>query len=251
MAAILLRIARRLPKITWSVGVPHEHLPSGPVMRLILLGPPGSGKGTQAQLLCKRLRLEHISTGDMLRDAKCRDTPLGRRAKPYMDSGRLVPDDLVNDIVADRFKGDNRPEHFVMDGYPRTLAQAVSFDQVLRQQYLDLTAVVQLSVDDAEIVRRLGGRWSCPTCKASYHEQSNPPRAPGVCDNDGKALVQRDDDKPETVRERLRVYHAETEELIPHYAARGLLREAPGEGGIEQTYSAIMQVLNIQAGPPC
>ena len=138
-----------------------------------------------------------------------------------------------------------------MDGYPRTLAQAVSFDQALRQQFLDLTAVVQLAVDDAEIVRRLSGRWTCPVCKATYHAVSNPPRVAGLCDNDGNTLAQRDDDEPETVRERLRVYHAQTEELIPHYAARGLLREAPGEGDIEQTYSAIMQVLNIQAGPPC
>jgi adenylate kinase len=220
-------------------------------MRLILIGPPGSGKGTQAQLLCKRLKLEHISTGDILRDAIRRDTPFGRRASPYVQGGKLVPDELVNDLVADRFRGDDRPERFVMDGYPRTLAQAVSFDQALRQQFLDLTAVVQLAVDDAEIVRRLSGRWTCPVCKATYHAVSNPPRVAGLCDNDGNTLAQRDDDEPETVRERLRVYHAQTEELIPHYAARGLLREAPGEGDIEQTYSAIMQVLNIQAGPPC
>src|SRR5262249_48122143 len=141
------------------------------VMRLILLGPPGSGKGTQAELLSERLRLEHIGTGDILREAIRRETPLGLRARPFVESGRLVPDDLVNELVAERFRREDRPERFVMDGYPRTLAQAASFDQVLRQQFLDLTAVVLLVVDDEEIIRRVSGRWSCPKpqCKRTYH----------------------------------------------------------------------------------
>ncbi len=140
-----------------------------------------------------------------------------------------------------------------MDGYPRTLAQAASFDQVLRQQFLDLTAVVLLEVSDEEIVRRLSGRWSCPKpgCKATYHTESNPPRVSEICDNCGTPLVQRDDDKVETVQRRLVVYHKNTEELIPHYRAQGLLRAVAGEGAIEQVYKDVMKALKAQAGPKC
>src|SRR5438132_3087505 len=171
--------------LSWSPGVL--------VMRLILVGPPGSGKGTQAKLLSSRLGLVHIGTGDILREAARQNTPLGQVALPYMRSGQLVPDDLVNEIVAEYFRKDNRPERFVMDGYPRTLAQAASFDQVLRQQFLDLTAVLLLTVSDEEIVGRLAYRWSCPKpgCKATYHTMKNPPRAAGVCDDCGTPLIQR------------------------------------------------------------
>jgi adenylate kinase len=219
-------------------------------MRLILLGPPGCGKGTQAALLCRRNRLEHIGTGDLLRQAIREQTACGERARPFVESGRLVPDDLVNDLIAERFRQDDRPERFVMDGYPRTLAQAASFDQVLRQQFLDLTGVVLLTVSDAEIVRRLSGRWSCPMqgCKATYHTKSNPPIVPGICDICGTALVQREDDHEDTVRRRLIVYHKNTEELIPHYRAQGLLCEASGEGAIEQVYQGVMKALKAQVG---
>jgi adenylate kinase len=215
-------------------------------MRLILLGPPGSGKGTQAQLLCNRLHLIHIGTGDIIREAIRTETPAGKRAKPYVQSGKLVPDDLVNDLVADRFHVPDRPAEFVMDGYPRTLAQARAFEAVLQGSKLDLTAVVSLQVDDVEIVRRLSGRWSCPKpgCKATYHTVSNPPRVAGICDRCGSMLVQRDDDKEETVKERLRVYHADTAELIPYYRQRGLIREVPGQGGIEEIYANILRVLS-------
>src|SRR5437660_5205936 len=149
-------------------------------MRLILIGPPGSGKGTQAKLLSDRLHLAHIATGDILREAMRLRTSAGRKAKPFVKKGKLVPDDIVNQMVADRFRREDRPESFVMDGYPRTLAQAASFDQVLRQQFLGLTAVVQLRVDIEEIVGRLSGRWSCPypNCMATYHTVHKPPRAP-------------------------------------------------------------------------
>jgi adenylate kinase len=222
-------------------------------MRLILLGPPGSGKGTQAKLLCQRNGLEHISTGDILREAIRMNTPSGRRAHPYVESGQLVPDDLVNDLIAERFQRDDRPERFVMDGYPRTLAQAASFDQVLRQQFFDLSAVILLQVADAEIVRRLSGRWSCPqsSCKATYHAANHPPKVPGICDDCGTALVQREDDKEETVRARLMVYHKNTEELVPHYRAQGLLHEIPGNGAIEDVYANILKALNRQAGLSC
>ena len=222
-------------------------------MRLILFGPPGCGKGTQAALLCRRNRLEHIGTGDILRQAIREHTPSGERARSFVEAGKLVPDDLVNEVIAERFRREDRPDCFVLDGYPRTLAQAASFDQVLRQQFLDLTAVVLLEVSDEEIVRRLSGRWSCPKsgCKATYHTEYNPPRVPQVCDACGTALVQREDDKPETVRARLLVYHKNTEELIPHYRAQGLLRPVPGEGAIEQVYQDVMKALKVQAGPKC
>jgi adenylate kinase len=219
-------------------------------MRLILLGPPGSGKGTQAKLLTSRLGLLHISTGDILRDAVQQGTPLGRQVESYLTSGQLVPDDLVNELVAERFRRDDRPDRFVLDGYPRTLPQAASFDQVLRQQFLDLTAVLLLVVDDEEIIRRMAGRLTCPQCKRTYHRTTNPPRQPGVCDFCGAALVQRPDDREDTVKERLRVYHANTKETIPYYRSQGLLREIPGIGSIEDIYSQIEQVLR-QANPSC
>jgi adenylate kinase len=225
----------------------------GVVMRLILLGPPGCGKGTQAQLLSKRHRLEHIGTGDLLRAAIAADTAAGQRALPFVESGRLVPDDLVNDIIAERFRRDDRPERFVLDGYPRTLAQAAAFDQVLRQAFLDLTAAIFLQVDDEEIVRRVSGRWSCPkpSCKATYHTEHKPPKVPGICDDCGSRLVQRDDDKPETVRARLVVYHKNILDLLPHYRGQSLLREVQGTGQIEEIYRNILEALKPQAGASC
>jgi adenylate kinase len=185
-------------------------------MRLILLGPPGSGKGTQAKLLRQQNGLEHISTGDLLRAAINARSPLGELAQPYVDAGLLAPDDLVNELIAERFRRPDRPDQFVLDGYPRTLAQASAFDGVLREQGLDLTAVLLLEVSDAEIVRRLSGR---------------------------RALEQREDDREETVRARLAVYHRDTEELVPYYRAQGLLREVPGQGEIEQVHANLMKAL--------
>jgi adenylate kinase len=222
-------------------------------MRLILLGPPGGGKGTQAKLLCQPYRLDHIGTGDILRDAIRRLTPLGRQAKPFVDSGRLVPDELVNELMADRFRRADRPERFVLDGYPRTVAQAAAFDQVLRQQYLNLTAVIRLLVDDDEIIARLSGRWSCPYpgCQRTYHTVHKPPKVPGHCDADNTVLIQREDDREETIRGRLQVYHANTELLAAHYRAQGLLREVNGQGPIQEVFANIVQALNLQAGPSC
>src|SRR5262249_52466383 len=157
---------------------------NGPTMRLIFLGPPGCGKGTQAKLLSTRVGLEHISTGDILRDAKRRQTPAGERARPFIEAGRLVPDDLVNALVAERFDADDRPDRFIMDGYPRPLAQGEAFEQILRAHGLSLSCVVLFRVDEEELVRRVAGRLSCPktACKATYHVVSRPPRVPGVCD---------------------------------------------------------------------
>ena len=219
-------------------------------MRLILVGPPGSGKGTQAKLLSKRLQLVHIGTGDILREAIREKTPIGRKAEPYILKGQLVPDDVVNEMVAERFRRDDRADDFVIDGYPRTLAQAESFDQVLRQQFLDLTGVLLLCVDDDEIVRRMTGRLSCPVCKSTYHQVSKPPKEPGICDVCQNRLIQRSDDREETVRERLKYYHANTEGLIAHYQKQGLLHQISGVGPIEQIYDSILQELK-QASPPC
>jgi adenylate kinase len=215
-------------------------------MRLILLGPPGSGKGTQAALLCRRLNLEHIGTGDIIRAAIANNTPVGARFKPYVDSGGLVPDDLVNDLIAEYFNRPGKHDRFVMDGYPRTLAQAHAFDRLLATKTLPLTAVLLLDVADDEIIHRVGERWSCPKkgCKATYHTMHNPPRVPGICDVCGTPLEQRNDDKAETVRNRLVVYHRDTAELIPYYRHQGLLREIPGHGEIEQVYNNLMKVLH-------
>jgi adenylate kinase len=212
-------------------------------MRLILFGPPGSGKGTQAKLLNKRRGMTHISTGDMLRDAKAAGTPAGLKAAPFMDHGKLVPDDVVNEAIAERFRGDDAPTKFVLDGYPRTVAQAASLDAILRQQHLNIDRVIVLRVDDEEIVRRLSGRWICPVCQTSYHREKNPAQKLGFCDVDGTALVQRPDDTEETIRKRLKVYHDYTENVLPFYQDQGLVRTIIGEGDIEAIYKRIMQAI--------
>jgi adenylate kinase len=213
-------------------------------MRLVLLGPPGSGKGTQAQLLAERNGLCHLGTGDLLREAVHLGTPAGREAAPYVQKGDLVPDSLVNRLVAERFLQNGEcPRRFVMDGYPRTRSQAVAFDEFLAGLSLTLQAAVRLVADDEEIVRRLSGRRVCPRCGTPYHPVSKPPRVPGVCDLDGAALVQRDDDREEIVRERLRVYHQTHDDLLRYYREHGLLREVPGEGGIEDIYQNILRAV--------
>jgi adenylate kinase len=214
-------------------------------MRLILQGPPGSGKGTQAKLLSQRMSLRHIGTGDMLREAIRLGTDAGKQAEPFLKAGRLVPDDIVNEIVNTLFRNNGRPDQFVMDGYPRTVAQASSFDQVLRPQHLGLNAVVRLIVPDDEIVARVSGRWTCPnpTCNATYHTLYRPPKVPGVCDLCKTPLMQRADDSEETVRARLRLYHETTAAVLDYYRERGLLREVPGSGDVEVVYNRIVQAL--------
>jgi adenylate kinase len=214
-------------------------------MRLIFIGPPGSGKGTQAKLLSQRKGFLHFSTGDILRDAVEKDTPEGRKAKPFMTSGQLVHDELVNDIVNARFRGHNKPQKFVLDGYPRTLAQAHCLDKVLKEQSLDLNAVIFLNVGDDEIVRRLGNRWTCPNsvCKAVYHTVFNPPKVAGECDLCHTALYQRDDDKPATIRKRLQIFHKCYDDLLRHYQKQGLLVEVAGRSDIEAIYADIVKAL--------
>lgn len=217
-------------------------------MRLILIGPPGSGKGTQAKLLSERFGLTHFSTGDILRDSIARGTPEGLKANTFMSQGQLVPDDLVNDIVRTHFHGSHKPSKFVMDGYPRTLVQAIAFDAVLKAAGLPLNGVVSLNVEDEEIVRRLSGRRTCSnaSCKAIYHMLTQPPKLDGICDRCQSALVQRDDDRPETIRKRLEVYHKLHDDILRHYQKQGLLVEVPGRGDVESIYAQIVQALQAR-----
>ncbi len=214
-------------------------------MRLIFLGPPGSGKGTQAKLLSQRMGLLHFATGNILREAIDKGTPEGRRANPYMANGQLVPDDLVNDIVRARFRSSDKPTQFVMDGYPRTLTQALSFDEILKEQGLDLNAVIFLKVADEEIVRRNSARWTCmnPACGATYNTAFRPPRQTGRCDVCQQLLFQREDDKAETIRKRLQVFHELHADVLRHYQERNLLAEVPGTGDVEAIYARIGKVL--------
>lgn len=217
-------------------------------MRVIFIGPPGSGKGTQAKLLGQREHAVHLSTGDALRDAIDHDTPEGKLARPYVATGRLAPDEVVNEIVNARFRGPDRPQRFVMDGYPRTLAQAESFDRTLHTHGLGLEGVVQLIVPDEEIIKRLGGRWNCPNpaCKATYHTLYAPPVKAGICDKCGTTLIQRDDDRPEIIAKRLRIFHDRNRELLDYYRRAGLLIEVPGQGDVETIYQDIVRALRAQ-----
>jgi adenylate kinase len=198
-------------------------------MRLVLVGPPGSGKGTQAERLVDRLGLTEIGTGDILRHAIKQRTPIGVQVEGIIRQGLLVPDPIVNDLVAELFRRPDRPERFVMDGYPRTLAQAVAFDALLTQEYLVLDGVVNLSIPDEEVVRRISGRRCCsnPACGVCYHVIARPPKVDGKCDKCGSDLVLRIDDKEETIRRRLAEFHKNTDVLIEHYERKGLLRNVP------------------------
>jgi adenylate kinase len=216
-------------------------------MRLVLVGPPGSGKGTQARLLTERHGLSSYGTGDILRDAVRRGTPQGKQAEPLIKKGQLAPDSLVNELVSDLFNCKSRPERFVFDGYPRTLAQAVWFDDLLAKLGLPLTAVVQFDVSDEEVVRRISGRRVSPTSGAVYHVSDRPPKVPGVCDIDKRPLVQRDDDREEVIRERLRVFHANTDALVDHYRRAGWLVTVPAVGSIETIYQDMMSRLSGRA----
>jgi adenylate kinase len=212
-------------------------------MRLIILGPPGSGKGTQAKILAEKLGLTHVSTGDILREAVKLGTPVGQQAKTFMDKGKYVPDTMVNDIIAEKLARPDRPKCFIMDGYPRTEAQALAFDEILRENGLQLTRAIHLNVPDGEIVRRLGGRRTCPVCHALYHVYNKPPKKEETCDNCGAKLEQRNDDQEGPIRERLRVYHGTVPSVIDHYRQQGLLHEVKGEGTINDIHAAIRRGL--------
>ena len=211
-------------------------------MNLILLGAPGAGKGTQAELLVKQLGIPAISTGNMLREAMANGTELGKKAKKYMDEGALVPDELILGIVADRVSQPDCCKGFILDGVPRTLAQA----EALEEKGVRIDHVISIEVDDAAIEGRMTGRRVCAKCGASYHIVANPPKTEGVCDSCGGELIIRKDDKPETVRHRLEVYHASTEVLKDYYAKLGRLRTVNGDQSIEGANEDILKAIEAK-----
>ena len=211
-------------------------------MKLILLGAPGAGKGTQAEVLCKKLGIPTISTGNILRAAIKDGTPTGLKAKSYIDAGALVPDEVIIGIVGERLSRDDCRGGYILDGVPRTIAQA----EALEEAGIQFDAVVSIEISEEEILRRMSGRRVCGACGSSYNVEFVPPRREGVCDNCGGKLIQRKDDTPETVRERLKVYHTETEPLAGFYARRGLLRPVRSEDTKEGTTRAILAALGVE-----
>ena len=210
-------------------------------MNLILLGAPGAGKGTQAELLVHKLSIPAISTGNMLREAIANGTELGRKAKEYMDAGNLVPDELILGIVADRVAQPDCQGGFILDGVPRTLAQA----EALEAAGVKIDHVVSIEVDDREIEGRMTGRRVCGKCGASFHITANPPKMDGICDLCGSELVIRKDDAPETVKARLETYHIETEPLKAFYEKRGKLKSVDNQPSVEETTAVIVKALGL------
>ena len=211
-------------------------------MNLILLGAPGAGKGTQAELLMEKLHIPGISTGNMLREAMKNGTPVGEKAKYYMDNGLLVPDDVIMDIVAERVVQPDCKNGFILDGVPRTLAQA----EALQERGVQIDHVVSIEIDDSVIEGRMTGRRVCGSCGASYHIEANPPKQEGICDLCGSAVSIRKDDAPETVRKRLKVYHDQTEVLKDFYAKAGKLRLVEGNQPIEDANRDILKAIGAE-----
>ena len=211
-------------------------------MKLILLGAPGAGKGTQAEILCKKLGIPTISTGNILRAAIKDGTPTGLKAKSYIDAGALVPDEVIIGIVDERLRQDDCRNGYILDGVPRTIAQA----EALEKAGIQFDAVVSIEISEEEILRRMSGRRVCEACGSSYNVEAIPPRREGICDNCGGKLIQRKDDTPETVRARLKVYHTETEPLVGFYAQRGLLRPVRSADTKEGTTQAILAALGLE-----
>jgi len=212
-------------------------------MILILLGPPGAGKGTQAKMLAAELSVPHISTGDMFRDHKARGTELGKKVQAIMDSGGLVTDDITNAMVQDRLSRPDVARGCILDGYPRTTAQADFLGQLLAGQGKAVGRVLSYEVPEQAVVERIGGRRSCPSCGAVYHVTASPPRAAGVCDQDGTALVLRDDDRPENVKKRMQEYALKTAPLKRYYQERKLVAEVEATGAPEEILAATRKLL--------
>ena len=212
-------------------------------MRLVLVGPPGAGKGTQAQFISAHLGIPKISTGDIFRANVSQGTELGQQAKKYMDAGDLVPDEITIGMVRDRLAEDDAQRGFLMDGFPRNVPQAQTFDEILEEIGTPLHVVLELVVDDDEVVRRLSGRRTCRNCGQIWHVDFDPPSVEGVCDSCGGELFQRDDDKPETVRHRLEVYYEQTSPLVGYYAERGILVGIDAMGPVDDVTERALAAL--------
>ena len=212
-------------------------------LNLILIGPPGAGKGTQAERLIDDFDLPYYATGNILRAAIDGQTPLGREAKEYVDRGELVPDELICRVIDERLDSGEADDGFILDGFPRTVGQAEMLDQTLTRRGRSLTAALLVDATDEEVVRRLSGRRICVKNNHVYHVEFDPPKNEGVCDQDGSRLIQRDDDKPETIEKRLAVYHEQTEPLIEWYEEQGLLRRFDGTRTAEEVHSHIRATL--------
>ncbi|MEW5853580.1 MAG: adenylate kinase [Myxococcota bacterium] len=212
-------------------------------MRVVLFGPPGAGKGTQAKAISDRFSIPHLSTGDMLRAARQAGTPVGKQAAEFMDAGKLVPDEIMVGVIEERTKAADCKNGFLLDGFPRTQGQADALASMLERTGQKLDAVLSLEVPDAELVSRLAGRWTCPKCQASYHEKNLPPKVKGRCDRDGETLTQRTDDTEAAIRKRLQVFHEQTDPLKETYRKQGLLRSVEGVGAPQDVQARIHNAL--------
>ncbi|MGI6012401.1 MAG: adenylate kinase [Ruminococcus sp.] len=212
-------------------------------MKIIMLGAPGAGKGTQAKKIAEKYHIPHISTGDIFRANIKNGTELGNKAKTYMEQGLLVPDELVCDLVVDRVKQDDCAGGYVLDGFPRTIPQAESLDAALKEMGQSIDYAINVEVPDENIIHRMGGRRACLACGATYHVENIPPKKEGICDVCGAKLVLRDDDKPETVKKRLDVYHDQTQPLIDYYTNANILVEVDGTMAMDDVFAAICKVL--------
>ena len=212
-------------------------------MKIIMLGAPGAGKGTQAKMIAEKYQIPHISTGDIFRANIKSGTELGEEAKKYIDQGLLVPDELTVKILLDRIAKEDCKNGYVLDGFPRTIPQAEVLDKALREMGDGIDYAINVDVPDENIVRRMSGRRACLACGATYHIAHIPPKKEGICDTCGQELVLRDDDKPETVLNRLKVYHDQTQPLIDFYAAQGVLKNVDGTVDMKDVFAAIVDIL--------
>ena len=212
-------------------------------MKIIMLGAPGAGKGTQAKMIAEKYGIPHISTGDIFRANIKEGTPLGMEAKGYMDKGQLVPDELTVKILLDRVAKDDCKDGYVLDGFPRTIPQAEVLDKALTEMGDKVDFAIDVDVPDENIVRRMGGRRACVTCGATYHIEHIPPKKEGICDKCGSELILRDDDKPETVQKRLAVYHEQTQPLIEFYTKKNILKTVDGTVDMMDVFKAITDIL--------
>ena len=212
-------------------------------MKIIMLGAPGAGKGTQAKKIAAQYSIPHISTGDIFRANIKNNTELGQKAKTYMDKGELVPDSLVVDLIMDRFKEADCANGYVLDGFPRTIPQAEALDNALKAHGEKVDFAINVEVPDENIINRMSGRRACVGCGATYHIKYNPTKVEGVCDACGEKLILRDDDKPETVKNRLSVYHEQTQPLIDYYNKAGVLAEVDGTKDLEDVFKDVVNIL--------